>query len=74
MRFMFYTILYTILLNYELHIRVSTYMTLVGPPSAYVEKSNTTQLPFLKIHFLFQCEEGLLCFAEHLEFHYRLID
>lgn len=51
-------------------------MTLVGvnfPPSAYVEKANTTQLPFLKIHFLFQCEEGLLCFAEHLGFHYRLI-
>lgn len=44
-------------------LRIAKNLTLVVvhfPPSAYVEKANTTQLPFLKSHFLSECEEGLL--------------
>lgn len=60
--------------HYELQLKVATDVTLLGvnfSPSAYVGKANSTRLPFLKIHFLSQCEEGLLFFTDHLEFHYR---
>lgn len=57
-------------------VKVPTGVTIVGVHFLHfadVEKENTTGLPFLKSHFLSQCEDGFLFFSKHLEFHYRLI-
>lgn len=64
-------------MHYEFLLRVATKWILVGvhfPPSVFVERANTTQLPFLKSHFLPQCEEGVLFFFQSIwNFHYRVI-